>query len=628
MSEFLKEIEKRIAEILPKECEVTDVDLEGPDIVIYTKNIGLFLSNEGLIKAVASRLKKRFVVRSDSSVLKPPEEAMTVIKETIPPDAGVGSINFDTNFNEVAIEAKKLGLVIGPGGETLKAIASKTGWMIRLLRTPTSSTEIIKGIRNTALKEGKDRREMLRRVGRRIYREGKKTDWIRITGLGGCREVGRSCFLAETPESKVLLDCGLNPASTENAYPYFSGIDFSLDELDAVVIAHGHLDHCGFLPYLFNYGYNGPVYCTPPTRDVMALLQLDFIEVAAKNAKTPPYGEKHVKEVVKHCITREYGEVTDISPDMRLTLHNAGHILGSSIVHLHIGEGAHNLVYSSDLKFGYTKLFDPAETRFPRLETLLLESTYGNQSDIQPPRYIAEKELVRIAQEAALKNGVALVPVFSIGRAQEVMLVFEEFARQANWDIPIYLDGMTREASAIHTVYPEYMRRSVQRRILHNDSPFDSNIFRLVDRTKRREIIEQGRCIILSPAGMLNGGPALEYFKMICEKPDNALIFVGYQSEGTLGRKLQRGVRDVALEEDGKVRMFNVKMRVETVEGFSGHADINQLLGYFKRLYPRPERVLTIHGEEKKCVNFARNLSYKFRVEASAPRNLDSIRLK
>jgi hypothetical protein len=630
LTEFLKEVEKKVNEILPPSAAISSIDLEGPEIAIYTKDIGQFLSDENLIKKLASQLKKRFIVRSDSASLMDPEKAIEEIKKIIPPEAGVVGINFDTSFNEVVIEAKKLGLVIGQGGETLKRIATTTKWAPRLLRAPATPSDIMRGIRDTLIKDSKDRKAILKRTGKRIYRSpAKPTDWIRITALGGCREVGRSSLLIETPESKVLLDCGINVASTENAFPYFSSIDFSLEELDAVIISHGHLDHCGFLPYLFNYGFDGPVYCTAPTRDVMALLQVDYIDVLQKSAKTPPYSDKNIKEEIKHTIPLEYGEVTDITPDMRLTLHNAGHIIGSSLVHLHIGEGAHNLLFTGDLKFGYTELFEPAETRFPRLETLIIESTYGNPQDIQPPRYACEKQLVDIVTRTMEKNGIVLVPIFAVGRTQEVQLIIEALAKQrGNWDIPVYLDGKAKESSAIHTAYPEYMKRNIQRRILHNDSPFDANLFQMADATKREQIVQDGRCIILAPAGMMSGGSVVDYFKRTAENPNNTLVFTGYQGEGSLGRKIQRGVKEIPMEEDGKVRGISVNMRVESIEGLSGHADFNQLLGYFKKLYPKPERVLTVHGEEKKCLNLAKTLSYKFRVEATAPRNLDSIRLK
>ena len=630
MAQFLKEMEKKVKEALPEECMITRLELEGPDIIIYTENIAAFMDDENLIKTLARQLKKRFVLRSEPSQLMPPEQAEDKIKEIVPQEANIASIIFNPEFCEVNIEAEKLGLIIGHHGETLKKLTKEIGWTPKLLRKPTTSSPLVKAIRDTLVKEAKDRKKILKKVGKRIYRDNPKpTDWIRITGLGGWREVGRSATLLETPESKVLVDCGVSVASTENAFPYLSSVDFSLEELDAVVITHGHLDHSGFLPYLFQYGYDGPVYCTSATRDVMTLLQKDYISVLAKNAKTPLYSEKDIKEELKYCIPRDYNEVTDITPDIRLTLHNAGHILGSSTVHLHIGEGAHNLLFTGDIKFGYTELFDSAETRYPRLETVVMESTYGGPQDVQQPRYVAEKKLIEVIKKITENNGTVLIPSFAIGRAQEVMMVIENYARQkGDWDIPVYLDGMTREASAIHSTYPEYLKKSLQRRMLHNNSPFDSNIFQNVDPNQRKQIAQDGRAVILAPAGMMNGGPVIDYFKEICDDEKNAIIFVGYQGEGSLGRKIQKGAKEVLLENNGRTQQYKINAQVYTIQGFSGHADLNQLLGYFKKLSPRPERVLTVHGEEKKCVNLARSIAYKFKVEASAPRNLDSIRLK
>ncbi|MCD6523086.1 MAG: beta-CASP ribonuclease aCPSF1 [Candidatus Diapherotrites archaeon] len=635
MSEFLKELEKKISEIVPPEALVSKVSLHASEVVLYTKNIGLFLESEALVKTLATKLKKRVHVRSDASLLKPPEEAKEVIKKIIPEDAGVEAINFDPEFHEVIIEAKKPGLVIGKGGTTLKAITLETGWYPRILRVPTAPSPVMSGIRYNLLKNSKERLKFLKKTSERIYRQNpKKAEWVRLTPLGGAREVGRSCFLLETPESKILIDCGVNVASRDNAYPFLDSINFSLDQLDAVIISHAHLDHSGFLPYLYKYGYTGPTYCTEPTRDVMVLLMLDYIDVLMKEGRDPPYGQKDIKKMVLHTITKDYGEVTDITPDMRLTLHNAGHILGSASVHLHIGQGVHNLLYTADFKFGYTKLFDTIYTKYPRIETLIMESTYGGAKDIQPPRYISDKKLIQTIHETCSNGGSVLIPVFAIGRAQEIMLVIEEYARRSGWDIPVYIDGMTKEASAIHTAYPEFLRRNVRKRILHNNSPFESDIFIEVDKTQREEISEEKGSVFLSPSGMMSGGPSVEYFKAMCENPKNTLIFVGYQGEGSLGRRIQNlanrnsNDRTIPMVIDGKTVGMNVKMRIETIEGYSGHSDRKQLLEFYRRLTPKPERVILVHGEEKKCTDLARTLAYSQRVETTAPRNLDSLRLK
>jgi len=635
MSEVIKQLEKKVETIVPPQALVTKVAMLGSELVIYTRNMQLFLESEGLVKQLAGELKKRVHVRTDSSMLQDPETAKKKILELIPPEAGIEDVNFDGEFNEVVISAKKPGLVIGKHGSTLKMITLQTGWYPNIQRLPTQSSPVIKGIRYTLLKENKERAKFLKESAQRIYRDNPKaTEWVRFTPLGGAREVGRSCFLVETPESKILLDCGINVASHDKAYPHLGSISFPIDELDAIVLTHAHLDHSGFIPYLYHYGFKGPTYCTPPTRDIMALLQLDYVEVLKKEGIDPPYQDKDVTTTMRHVITRDYGEVTDISPDIRLTLHNAGHIMGSAGVHLHIGNGVHNLLYTGDFKFGYTKLFDNIHTHYPRIETLIMESTYGSPQDVMPPRYVSDKKLIESIKKTAEGGGSTLIPVFAVGRAQEIMLVVEEYAKHNPWDIPVYIDGMTREASAIHTAYPEFMRRNVKKRILHNNSPFDSDIFIEVDRTKRASLAEEKASLFLSPSGMMSGGPSVEYFKMMCGEPKNKIIFVGYQGEGSLGRRIQamgnRGEsqRTIPLNIQGRTQGVDVKMQVETIEGFSGHSDRNQLLGFYKKLFPKPERVITVHGDERSCTSLAKTISYMGRAEVNTPRNLDTLRLK
>jgi Predicted metal-dependent RNase, consists of a metallo-beta-lactamase domain and an RNA-binding KH domain len=158
-----------------------------------------------------------------------------------------------------------------------------------------------------------------------------------------------------TPETKILIDCGVNMGSDNNAYPYLYIPEVTpLTDLDAVVVTHAHLDHSGLVPLLYKYGYDGPIYLTPPTRDLMLLLQLDFIDVSVREGKDAPYESSMVREALKHTIPLSYEAVTDIAPDVHLTLHNAGHILGSSTAHLHVGEGLCNVVFTGDIKYEKT----------------------------------------------------------------------------------------------------------------------------------------------------------------------------------------------------------------------------------------------------------------------------------
>jgi predicted metal-dependent RNase len=318
--------------------------------------------------------------------------------------------------------------------------------------------------------ESKDRNRILRNVGERIFRPTiHGVGDIRITALGGFQEVGRSCILIQTRESSVLLDAGINPGAQNpfDAFPRFDAPQFDIDALDAVIISHAHLDHCALVPFLYKYGYDGPVYCSAPTSSLMTLLQLDYLDVIGKQGGMAPYDQKDVRDVVLHTLPTRFGVVTDIAPDIRLTMHNAGHILGSSVIHLHIGEGLHNVVYTGDYKYSKTMLLEPAETEFPRVETIITESTYGAPQDIMPSRLEAEERLFSIVNQTFEKNGKILIPVPAVGRAQEIMLILDMYMRQGRIkEAPVFLEGMISEATAITTAYPEFLAREVRGSIL------------------------------------------------------------------------------------------------------------------------------------------------------------------
>jgi hypothetical protein len=639
-----KELIDKIKELVPKEAGLSKIEYEGPDIAIYVKNIAYLYGDENVIKNISAAIKKRLLVRSDPSELSDPDEALAKIKEIVPAEAGVNEegIRFMPEFGEVHIEALKPGLVIGKGGATLIKVVKETRWVPRVLRTPTMNSDVIKGVRQMLLKESDFRKKFLTGIGKKINQQLVKSDWVKATALGGFKEVGRSSLLVETHHSKILIDCGISPepgirgadaneGNANKAFPYLDSANITINDIDAVILTHAHMDHTGFVPYLFKFGYTGPVYCTPPTRDLIALLLYDYTRLVAKGGGVPLYGEKDIKNMLMHTITRDYGEVTNVTDEIKLTYHNAGHILGSGTVHLHIGEGLYNIVDTGDFKYGFTRLFDQADTRYPRIDALFMESTYGGPHDITANRRDAEIELMENIKRTIENGGKVLVPLFSVGRSQEIMLVLESYMTnnpRYKLDVPIYLDGMILEASAIHTAYPEYLRTNLQHRILSNNSPFESEIFEIA-KGERQEILEKGPAVILASGGMLNGGASLEYFKAMAEDPKNMVIFVGYNSVSSLGRRVQNGLREVALPgEDGKMSSIKINLQVKTVEGFSGHSDRRELMRFVENLRPAAKRIFTMHGEESKCEDLARTLGNRFRVESRSQMNLDSVRLK
>src|SRR3989344_5049263 len=554
MGDIIKEILKSLPQ-----GKISEANFEAANIVLYTKDKDFFLNNNGLIKKVVDDIKKRVELRPDPSITMDLENAEKEIRKIIPEEAGVDQIIFDPQRSRVIIEAEKPGLAIGKQGSLLREIRSRTLWVPLINRKPAIRSKLIENIRAVLYQNSDYRRKFLDKAGHRIYDgwlRGKKEEWIRISYLGSGRQVGRSCLFLQTPESRILLDCGVDVASDQYPYPYLEAPEFNINELDAVVLSHAHVNHCGFLPYLFKYGYRGPVYCTAPTRDVTALMLLDFVKIQRSDAKEPIFTTDDIKEMVKHTISLEYDEVFDITPDVRITLYNAGHILGSAMVHLHVGNGLHNILYSGDQKYGKTLLLDPAVTMFPRLETLLLESTYGGKDANMPERLSSDEELNRIVKETVARGGKILIPTLGVGRSQEIMIAIEQMIRTGVMEkIPVYIDGMVWDVTAIHTAYPEYLNNSVRKQIFHKDqNPFLSDIFKRVGSQKERmQIIEEtGPCVIIATSGMLTGGPSVQYLKHLCDNPKNSIGFVNYQGEGSMGRGIQQGEREFTFSDGGR----------------------------------------------------------------------------
>jgi len=629
------EISQSILERVPKEAEITRIEFEGPALAVYTKKPEVLIEQSYVIADIVNLIRKRIVVRSDPSVRLPEKDTERIIQGIVPPEAQISEMSFDPSLGEVIIEAEKPGLVIGKNGVILQEIIKQSRWRPRVLRSPPIPSKIMAHMRHYLHTESKERERILRTVGERIFRPTVYgVGDIRISALGGFQQVGRSAILVQTRESQVLLDCGINPGSSNSllTFPRLDAPQFDLDTLDAVVISHSHLDHCGFLPFLFKYGYDGPVYCSAPTSNLMTLLQLDYLDVASKQGVMPPYDQRDVRSTVLHTIPLRYGAVTDVAPDVRLTLHNAGHILGSSIVHLHIGEGLHNIVYTGDYKYGKTMLLEPAVAEFPRVETIITESTYGAPQDVMPSRVEVEEKLTAVINSTLDRGGKVLIPVPAVGRAQEIMLVIDGYMRRGLMrEAPVFIEGMISEATAIHTAYPEYLAREVRNSILHEGvNPFQSDYFTIVEHpSAREEIVDGGQCIIIATSGMLEGGPVIDYFKRLASDERNTIIFVSYQIEGTRGRRVQKGLAETPIiNNEGRIEIIKSNMKAETINGFSGHSDRRQIINYIRRLMPKPERIIVCHGERTKCLGLASFLRRRHNIETIVPDILETVKLR
>lgn len=640
LEDVVNDMRRDLSEILPPDAKISSIEFEGPFLVLYSKAPDLLMENGGTIKTLAKRLRKRIVIRSDVNVRMPPEEAEKLIYE-IANEAEITDMNFDEMLGEVTIEAKKPGLVIGQSGNILRQITKTTFWRPKVVRTLPMRSSIISSIRSINQKESIPRRIGLLNIGKRIHRPllYPDSEFVRITPLGGAAEIGRSAILMETKESKILVDCGMAVGTNEpNEFaPRLDAPEFDIETLDAVIVTHAHLDHSGYVPYLYKYGYSGPVYCNDATLSLMTLLQKDYLETAEQmEDMILPYSQRDIIKTIIHTVPRRYGEVTDIAPDIRLTLSPAGHILGSALVHIHVGDGKNNIVFAHDFKFGKNRLLTPANAKFPRLETLIMESTYGASRDTLPSRRESERTLLDIVQRTLKRGGKVLIPSMAVGRVQELMITLDHFINNKFLprDVPIYLDGTINEAAAIYCTFPEYLAPDLQNTIFTGNNPFMAEWFVPVsDRNKRREAIdEKGPAIILTPSEMLTGGPSVEYFHNLAPNSKNSIIFYKFpessaSGDKTLGKRVASGAKEIRWYSGGKARATEVNMEVQVIDGFSGHSDRTQLMNYIRKVTPKPKKILFVHGALQKSLAIAEASQSRHRIPSSVLQNLESIRL-
>jgi KH/beta-lactamase-domain protein len=649
------DVAKIILQSIPADSQITNVRFEGPNIALYTKNPKFALTDlTYYLSSLSKTLKKRFIIRTDPAVRLPEDATRQAVVKLLPKDVQVSAVFCDDATGEVVLEVSRPE-AIDPA--MIVEIARTTGWIAHTRRSPHIPSTSINTIHSTLKGSAKERTDFLQKLGTRLFRgplvvgnvsengNGRsepsdvspRPQWsqnreeVMLFCLGGVKQVGRSCFIVVTPESKVMLDCGINPGEMSglDAYPRIDWLNFNLDELDAVVISHAHIDHQGFLPALFKYGYRGPVYCTEPTLPLMTLLQMDSVKIANSNGTYLPYEARDVHEVIKRTITLPYGKPTDISPDITVTLNNAGHIMGSATVHLNIS-GAHNILYSGDYKYARTQLLDSAVATYPRVETLITESTYGNTSDVMPDQAFVYRTFSESINKVLSEGGKVLIPVPAVGRAQEIMLVMaKEMSEGRLVESPIYIEGMISEASAIHMSYAHYLGADVRRSVSQGINPFTSEYFTVISGGKREEAInDQNPAIIMATSGMLEGGPSVEYFKELAPNPKNKIIFVSYQINGTLGRRVLDGnVSEVSMmDKSGKVKVVPVRCQTQKIDGFSGHSDFNQIMNFVAKI--KPKRVLINHGERTKSENVASAIYSRLKIRSGVPDNREIVRLR
>lgn len=423
---------------------------------------------------------------------------------------------------------------------------------------------------------------------------------MRFVAYGGAREVGRSSFLIEEKNKSAILDCGVM-LGEETQYPLFP--EEMRRNIKDVFVTHAHLDHSGYLGHLMHAGARPTIHGLKPTRDLIGILLADYQRIASeKREKGGYFSKQDVDMVTKHFRAYKFREEFRAG-GFRASFYNAGHVLGSAMVLL---QGTKKVLYTGDISARGTRLLDGCE-RGLHAETLIMEGTYGNEE--LPGTKESTTRLIHEIKETIKEGGHVIIPSFSVGRGQEILMLLESYMRSgALPEVKIYMDGMVKKAMAIYRQNIAYAKEEVQKRVLMSaDDPFASRHFFVPKSRERRDVLAEP-CIIVSTSGMLSGGPVLFYLKELGGNPRNKIIFVGYQAEGTRGSKVLAGEKKIEI--DGEEVELRLKIAEVRLSGHAGKSELVQFAQSVKGL----KKIFLVHGEPESLEALAQSLEKKYEV--------------
>jgi metallo-beta-lactamase family protein len=434
-----------------------------------------------------------------------------------------------------------------------------------------------------------------------------------ITFWGAAQSVTGSMHLVEVGGRRILLDCGRTPGPRADVRRRTASFPFHPYEIDAVVLSHAHMDHSGNLPQLVRQGFAGPIFCTPPTRDLVAVMLRDSARFQEEDARVlrildheddgplPSFASREdVHRTVRHCVPVAYGETREVIPGVSLRFAEAGHILGSAMVALtfHAAGRDHRVTFTGDLgRRGLPLLRDPAPV--PEADLLICECTYGGRVHESLERMT--DELVEVVKRTMGRGGRVLVPAFSLGRTQIVVSFLEEAMRAGRLpDAPIYVDSpLAADVADVYRGHPECLDEEATRRLAGGEDPLDgSRVCYVRDADESRELAESNEpCVIVAAGGMCEGGRILRHLKRHIDDPRSSVVLVSYQAADSLGRRLLEPRPTVRFHG----RNWNLWADVVNLSGFSGHADRNDFLDFLGPLAGRTRHVRLVHGEPEQA---------------------------
>lgn len=443
---------------------------------------------------------------------------------------------------------------------------------------------------------------------------------MNITFFGAAHEVTGSCHLLEASGKRILLDCGMFQGDLSQQLKNEGDFPFEASSIDAIVLSHAHADHCGRIPKLFKDGFRGPVYSTKGTAELAAVIWKDSLGIMRHNAKNDPdtviiFEEKDIEDAMEHCHGVNYHDSVHIG-SVRVTFKDAGHIFGSSFIEIE-AEGK-KIAYSGDLGNSNVPILRETD-QLGDIDVLLTETTYGDREHENEKQ--RKEVILDIVREIVERGGTLMMPAFSLERTQEIVYMLEELCEndQTLPSIPVYLDSpMAIHALPTYQKYHEYYDLEANKKYLEDPDDFlnfeSLVITETVEQSKKINGVPNPKMIIAG-SGMMTGGRILHHAKRYLSDPNSMLVLVGYQAEGTLGRKLYEGASQVTIHEEE----VDVNCKVMAIGALSAHADKVKLLSWIKNAKKMPKKVYCIHGETHSAGKFAHALQDELGIEAHVP---------
>ena len=475
---------------------------------------------------------------------------------------------------------------------------------------------------------------------------------MKIKFCGATRTVTGSSYYVDTGEFKFLVDCGAFQGGDELDKLNYEPFPFNPSELDAIFLTHAHFDHCGRIPILVKQGFHGRIFSTQPTRDLArivlldaAKLQLESYERWSARAKEeaelkglaqegslyeqrkPLFSEEDVENMAQYFEVYPYGSSINLHNGVEFRFRDAGHILGSAMIEFWIKTEVgrdRKLVFSGDLgQPGARIVRDPDMIR--EADYVVCEATYGNRLHKNKDETVLE--LLSILKQAQQDGGNVLIPSFAIERTQEILYEMNLFVENKLLDpIPIYLDSpMASKATAVFKQYPSFYDEDARRLLDKGDDPFNFSGLITVDSAEEsKRLITKTGVVIIAGSGMCTGGRIVHHIKNHISKPNTHMVFVGYQVEGTLGRKLVDGDKEVRV----MGRNIEVNAQIHTLGGFSAHADQRDLRYWLRSFGHTPKKIFVTHGDEEIAIGFASNIQSELNIDTDVPKLNEEFELK